>query len=272
MAADDASIDLDALRSSVAVAGVRTARLVAGVDEPGRRLPGSDWTVADVAAHLAAGTDAYAAYLTGDHEPRVDLSDLAGGSLAASNAGNLAAEPDRDLDVLAPRIEAGVGRLLDLTAPLRAGDTAVWHGRDVPVETFLASSLAELLIHGRDVALAVGRPWPIAAEDARAVVLGMAPVLCLVVNPSEAAGVRVTYDVRLRGGGRLTLRFHDGALDARAGAPERADCHVSADPVAFLLVAYGRQGQWPAIARGKLTAWGRRPWWALRLQRMMVSP
>lgn len=272
MGVEDHGIDPAALRSAVAAAGVRTARLIAGAGDPGRRLPASEWTVGDVGAHLAAGTEAYAAYLTGDVEPKVDVSDMAGGSLAASNARNLAAEPDRDLGALAARVETGVGRLLDLTAPMVLDDLVAWHGRDVPLATLLASSLGELLLHGRDVAVALGRPWPIARDDARMVVLGMAPVLCLIVDPEAAAGVRVTYDVRLRGGGRLALRFRDGALDATAGAADRPDCHLSADPTAFLLVAYGRQNQWLAIATGKLAAWGRRPWWAFRLKGLMVTP
>jgi hypothetical protein len=40
----------------------------------------------------------------------------------------------------------------------------------------------------------------------------------------------------------------------------RVDCRISADPAAFLLVGYGRINQWGPVARGKLLAWGRRPW------------
>ena len=50
------------------------------------------------------------------------------------------------------------------------------------------------------------------------------------------------------------------------------DCHISADPVAFLIVAYGRGSQWPPILRGKITAWGRKPWRAFGLMRLLVNP
>jgi hypothetical protein len=50
------------------------------------------------------------------------------------------------------------------------------------------------------------------------------------------------------------------------------DCRISADPVAFLLVAYGRQAQWRPVLLGRMTAWGRRPWRAFALKRLLVNP
>ena len=50
------------------------------------------------------------------------------------------------------------------------------------------------------------------------------------------------------------------------------DCHVSADPVALLLVSYGRRSQWVPVLTGKLLAWGRKPWLGLRLVRYLVTP
>ncbi len=42
------------------------------------------------------------------------------------------------------------------------------------------------------------------------------------------------------------------------------DCHLAGDPVAVLLVAYGRWSHWQAIGRCRLFAWGRRTDLALR--------
>jgi hypothetical protein len=47
---------------------------------------------------------------------------------------------------------------------------------------------------------------------------------------------------------------------------------ISADPAALLLVLYKRRSQWPAIARGKLLAWGRRPWLAFSLAGRFHQP
>ena len=56
-----------------------------------------------------------------------------------------------------------------------------------------------------------------------------------------------------------------------AAALRRFDPTVNADPVSFLLVAYGRETQWRATMRGALP-WGRRPWLALKLTSYFVHP
>jgi hypothetical protein len=68
------------------------------------------------------------------------------------------------------------------------------------------------------------------------------------------------------------LRFDDGELSIDATSPRRPDCHLSVDPGAFLLVAWGRLEQAPAIARGQLLAWGRRPWLGLKLRQLLRHP
>jgi len=47
---------------------------------------------------------------------------------------------------------------------------------------------------------------------------------------------------------------------------------ITADPVAFLLLGYGRVTQWPQIVRGRLRAGGRKPWFAMRFASLLVSP
>ena len=57
-----------------------------------------------------------------------------------------------------------------------------------------------------------------------------------------------------------------------AAAGERADCVITADPVVFLLLGYGRITQWPQIIRGRLRAGGRKPWLAMRFSSLLASP
>ena len=60
--------------------------LLASAPDAGAAVPGSDWNVGDVAAHLALGTEAYITYARGVTEPFVDVSGIAGGSLARTSA------------------------------------------------------------------------------------------------------------------------------------------------------------------------------------------
>jgi hypothetical protein len=62
------------------------------------------------------------------------------------------------------------------------------------------------------------------------------------------------------------------ASAARPRPDGRPDVSISADPAALLLVLYKRRSQWPAIARGKLLAWGRRPWLAFSLAGRFHQP
>lgn len=80
-----------------------------------------------------------------------------------------------------------------------------------------------------------------------------------------------TYLIAVRGGPRWAVRFRDGT--ASIEQPQgRIDCRLSVDPVAFLLVAYGRVSQWGPITRGQLLAWGRRPWLGFKFYEFAAHP
>ena len=97
------------------------------------------------------------------------------------------------------------------------------------------------------------------------------PLLPIAVDDKRAAGVRTTYCLHVRGMDRLTFRFDSGALTIGAG-DGRVDCHLAGDPVAVLLVAYGRWSHWQAIGRGRMFAWGRRPTRALAFTSLLRNP
>src|SRR5262245_61433660 len=90
------AIELDVARAALRRAADDFAALIAGAPDANQPIPGSEWTVGDVAAHVALGTEAYLGYATGSTEAWVDVSDIAGGSLARSSAQRLAEESGRD--------------------------------------------------------------------------------------------------------------------------------------------------------------------------------
>ena len=130
-------------------------------------------------------------------------------------------------------------------------------------------------MHGYDSARAARRPWPVPADWARTVFLGALPVIPHYLLAERAQGRRARYDIRLRGepGARANFTVAGGALVIEAPAPgQPADCHLSADPWAFLLVLYGRSGPLTPTLSGKILAWGRRPWLALTLPALFRKP
>jgi hypothetical protein len=233
-----------------------------------------EWNITDLAVHLSHTLDAVAAMARGGGGVLGDLWDLPGLSGALVKG-----EGERDMGEVAARIDATIADFLTLMQQAEADIPRPWlvKGVELPLSRLTCHVLNDLIVHGRDLAEADGKPWPIPRPDAALVVDGfLFPVLGAlgrgIVDQEAAAGVRVSYDVHVRGGGRAVLRFENGDLFVEPPDRRRVDCHLSVDSVAFLLVAWGRLDQWQAISRGQLLAWGRKPWLGLKLRNYLRNP
>lgn len=268
----------------------RVAALVRSIKKPDAHAVGQ-WTVGDVAMHLTQGlliVPGLAREDMGDihrvvpalaDRPTLSpLDDVWG--LADLTVLGVGSDRERDPAVLADRIESRAAAFLDEAAKHTADERRAWlvEGISLPLPVFTCHLLNEAIMHGHDIAKAEGRPWPIDRGHAALVFDGFIwPVIAslgprAMVDQAKAAGLRATYDIRVRGGNRYHFVFDDGALSIEPPSSRRVDCHISADAVAFLLVAYARQSQWEAIAKGKLVAWGRKPWLGPRLRSLMRNP
>ncbi|ORV17937.1 hypothetical protein AWB95_05815 [Mycobacterium celatum] len=131
--------------------------------------------------------------------------------------------------------------------------------------------LGEQLVHGLDIARATGQPWTISRDDALLVVPAALALAPNYLRQSRTRGMHTSFELRIRGGGRYRMAVDDGtAVVSAAGG--KADCVVTADPVTFLLVGYGRVSQWSQIIHGKLLAGGRKPWLAAKFGTLLASP
>jgi uncharacterized protein (TIGR03083 family) len=247
---------VDEARGLVRDASRRFADLVRAAPDPGMRVRNSEWSVADAAAHVALGAEAYAAYADGGAEPVGHV-----GSINADNARLLTVMTDRDVLTLADRAERGVEALVTATSGLGADRLVQWHDRQATVGAVLGLQLGELLIHGDDVARTLGQAWPISRPEGTTVFEAIAQVAHWFVDPAGAAG-DAKFEINLRGGPASTFAFAGGALTVEAGRTDRPDCRIWGDPTAMLLVLYKRRSQWGELARGRLLAGGRRPWLA----------
>jgi hypothetical protein len=282
------------LQRALAVESARVAELLrslagpAVAADPGGAGVVGGWGMCEVAVHLSQ------AWIAVSGLSRVDLTevdaivpDRGAGASVARNVGQLgqvtraavAAETVRDPGVLAERIET---RSRDYLAdcPGQCFDQhRPWllSGIEVPPYVFTAHLLSETVVHGWDIARAAGRPWRIHPAHAALVVrwflfellLHGAPQL--IGDPATLAGVRGRYRFDIRGYGPVRMVFDDrGArLDEAPGPP---DCRMSLDPVAFLLLFFGRRGLAGTVARGGVLVWGRKPWLGVRLQAALPTP
>jgi len=274
------ALERAAARAAISAAATRFTALLRKTDDIERPAAGTDWTVAQTAAHVSLVLTVFSAAIAAEPQtvtPEQYLEADFPTRLAAANAATIAMVDRTDAGRLAELINTGAQRFLELAGaadPQMYCETP-WYGTGVTrtVDCLTALALGELTVHGYDIATGTGRPWPISAEHAKLIAGTVCPEMVpLAVRPEAGRGAPVTYEVRLRDNGpRYVIQVADGTAEVRAaGGP--VDCVISADPVTYLLVIYGRMPLGRALLRGGILAWGRRPWLGLRFKNLFFNP
>jgi hypothetical protein len=271
--------DHAATRAALAGSAGRIAALVASQPDGTLRLPRSEWAVSDVAAHIVIGFQGYTDAALGEAERwRPHIVEGAGfpERVRTFNRRTLAEATRLDPGAGAVAIVEAARRFLDETGGLDAAAPVAtpWYGEGTSVSVAAATALllGEQLVHGRDLARAFRRPWPITPSDATLILEAFRAMFPLAVNPATAGHLTAAYELRVGPGVRFVVRLTDGRATVEESVGQAVACRVAADPVALLLVGYGRMTQWPAIARGRLVAWGRRPWLGPRFPGLFYTP
>jgi uncharacterized protein (TIGR03083 family) len=237
----------------------RVTALLRDVVHGAQPVPHLEWTIAETAAHLCQGVTMYTGLLEGRPHSWTDIN-----SRTETNAATLAEIQERDPTALAALIERDAPAMAAAFRAYGAKPITYLFGEPASATTALAAIATEFLIHGWDIAQAVGVPWPIAPADAIVLTRAAPQILPMFVAP-EAAHFQRTYEISLRGGPIITMSFSDGRLTFAEGKATRPDCRISANPSSFLLSALGRLGLWAPAFKGQMLAYGRKPWLALRL-------
>ncbi|HEV2780997.1 MAG TPA: maleylpyruvate isomerase N-terminal domain-containing protein [Actinophytocola sp.] len=250
------------LRAEISATTGRVGELLRRVPAPDLPLARVSWTAAETGAHLVT--------LARRYRRMAQAPQPLPASLAEDNQQALDALPERDPDTVADLLTADVTTLLDTLGT--DGRHRAWYFTLPHTAAGLgAIMLTELLMHGLDLARALRQPWPITRPQAAICLHGVLPALVLLVEPAAARTATGTYHLRLRGSADWTIRIHDATATVEPGRPGRADLHLSADPVAFLLHSYGHLGRTRILLTGRLIAWGRRPWLAPRLDKTFTE-
>jgi uncharacterized protein (TIGR03083 family) len=209
----------------------------------------------------------YRRFATGQTEPEPTID------LRAGNLQRIERIGSENLSELANLLVEETDRYLNETASL-PGDHCVPFFGVTRVSLAVQSGilLGEYVVHGRDLARSAGRPSHIDPSHAILIIAAITAVIPRYLKTDVARGVDVAYEIRVRGGPRFVFRVAANKATVEPCSSASVDCRISADPVAFLLVAYGRQAQWRPVPAGRMTAWGRRPWRAFGFKHLLVNP
>ncbi|MCX4820462.1 maleylpyruvate isomerase family mycothiol-dependent enzyme [Streptomyces sp. NBC_01142] len=259
----------DGLADAIRDTAENIAALLRGVADTGAPVPGSEWTMGEAAAHLAQANELMADIAAG-HER--SYGDGTPQSLAAANQRALAEFAERGADPLADMIVAQANAYLEAMDQGLAEEAVLTPLGPMSRAVLGSYLLTHMLGHGYDLARAVGRPHMIDAARVELTLPFMITAMPRVTNAAATAGLTARYRVRMRGGTGFGVTFTNGAAAVSPGPPSRPDCTILIEPVTFLLMALGRCEPWGAIARGRVLAWGRKPWLGPRFPTLFTAP
>ena len=244
---------------ALTAAGNDFASMLRRVKDSNRQAIGT-WTVGETAAHVARSAEYFLEAARGE-ATLVALDDV-----ADHNAEFLADNAERHPHVLADRFEDNELALQTYVGSIDGDPTVeVFDGVVVPMSTLLAVELGEVLVHGYDIAKVSGLDWPIGSQHAALAVGGLMPVLPHMIDPVKAAGFDARIGFRIRGGTEAIFVFDDGVLRIESADEQRVDCRLTVDPATYLLLSFNRIGSTIPTLQGKIVAWGRRPWLAVKM-------
>jgi uncharacterized protein (TIGR03083 family) len=258
--------DLAGMLAAIEATAPQLSQLLREVKNPQANAIGV-WDVGETAAHVAHCYNGFLAMAQGTYGALPGLDEI-----GDANAAYLVESSERDPDVLADQVELGAKEFVGYMRSVVRDPLVRWFGdTQVPRSAMAGVLLGEVLVHGFDIARAEGLPWTIDPSYAAFSIEGSLPVLPHFVDQEKAADVEARFDLRIRGDGRSFWRFKEGRLTIEPPSAVRVDCHLSVEPVAFMLVSYKRIAPWGPALGGKLLVWGRKPWLGLRLPTLLTA-
>lgn len=286
--------DFAAARAVIPTLVDRSSALLSAVRDPGAASPLPGWTAGDVAFHLGLACTGYAAVAADDFSVVDELGVFDGFDdwteaipdtpaarerVTGLNALTIAKARPEDRRAAPARLRTGAETIVKVTAGRDPAEPCLvpWFGKDahLPLATVVGLFLSETLLHTLDVARSSHQKWPIPPGTARLVISLVFPEMMPRLAHTEVAVKMAAAAVRLHVRGGVTIgvdvRGPEVRTERNPGAG-RTDCHISMDPVAFLLTASGRTSQNRQIAAGRMLPYGRKPWLALQVAQLFSYP
>ncbi|MFC4081406.1 maleylpyruvate isomerase N-terminal domain-containing protein [Amycolatopsis samaneae] len=260
----------NAVRDALPQAGARFADLVLTAHDPATRVT-ADWSVVETTAHVGFIALMYRVMVRGGDEPlplpalTTSIKQARTDTVADMNTLALREYPERDPVRLSEKLRTDIAEILRRSEGIDPERPVSWLGGAlVPVAGVLAHLLNELLIHGLDIARAIGVPWPIRAVDEALFfdlfLVGMTRnSVGTLLDDAVPSPRRIAVEFRSAHTdpvvmalqhGHVTIEEPDGASDVR----------LSFDPAVLVPMMFGRVSRARAVLTRKVVIGGPRPW------------
>jgi hypothetical protein len=141
----------------------------------------------------------------------------------------------------------------------------------IELTSLLSYCMCHLLIHGHGIARATGQSSPITPQHLRLAMPFLAHATTFAYAHRQREGVDACIEFHLRGAFSFWMDFTPERAGVRYAAGRKPDCHILTDPVSFLLVFFGHESPMSLTLHGRALAWGRRPWFALKITDWLPS-
>lgn len=268
-------VDLDEALASLSALGDRFIALVESIPNPDVRARGLEWTVAETAVHVWVAFDYYAACVR--NEATIDAVRAKGESMPAfvarENRAQIDAQPERDPAKIAPALRNSLETFVTAATEAGPGHVVTFAaGYSEATTTSVCALICELMVHGDDIAQAIGARWDIDRAAAVLAAYSATAGLPLALDAEAAANEDIRAEIRLRGGAPFSIHIRDGRAWTEPGRASSPHVRVWADPAAFVMVGFGRTPLLRVLLRGRILAWGRRPWCMLKVPKLLLSP
>ena len=224
-------------------------------------IPGMRWRAGEIGAHLTASLR--------------DAVTLLSGEGPSAYAGRFDAGVDQRLvDAIPEREPRELARLLREAATAYLAVIGDREGSEAPglpgglsIEGLTAIVTLDLNLHGHQIGTATRAGWRINAQEVRDSVEIVLPFL---VDREYAQGFSGTYEVRFKGATPLRYGVRRGEYLTHERVSE-VDCRIRAECAPFLLNGIGLFPLWKAALTGAMISYGRRPWLAFRLTKLLPA-
>jgi hypothetical protein len=254
--------DRGELRDRIGEARQLFYRLARSAD-PNARRRGLDWNVHQVIAHVLCVAHRYQAVIEGRDfcravHPR-DMDQINHEEMLAA----MAPIPEllEELEALEPMMDAYFDDLPDdYAVELHCG--AMGSGIIVQINW-----LFDLILHGEDIARAVGVPCEIRERDMLLLLREGMELGPAYVKPGISPATDICVALEVPDARPYVLHIHDGFAEARERRPsDRPDAVLKAPASTMVRLFLQRVGVFGAARGGLRIVGGRRPWKALKFQ------